>query len=157
DPQHRGEFLERFTVDTMAPTVRVATGDVNGDGKADLVTLDEASGEVEVFLQTSSSPLSFAASPAPIPMLGACAGLVLGDFDRDGKLDIVSVDAPGSRLLFLYGGGAAGFMLRESPTKASLGRAMAVGDVDGDGWPDVCVCGTGGTSVVCMLQNPSSP
>jgi hypothetical protein len=155
DPIFRDEFLSPVLVNSPGSCDRVATGDVNGDGRCDLVTMDESTGQASVFLQTSSSPLQFTVDTSP-PVISACHGLVVCDMDRDGLLDIVTNDPAGDRVVVLYGG-AAGFKLRESPTKQSLGRAMAVGDVDGDGWLDVVVVSEDGKSVACLHQQPTSP
>ncbi len=155
DPEHRTEIFPPVVIGVSASAVRVAAGDVNGDGRLDLVSLDEGSGDVSVLLQASSSPLDFAPAPAP-PSLGACHGLVLADMDRDGMMDVVTNDPSGDRVLFLFGG-AAGFTVRESPTRHTTGRAMAVGDVDADGWLDIVVAAEDGRSVVCLHQRPAEP
>jgi hypothetical protein len=154
DPVFRDGFLSPVLADTSGSADRVAIGDVDGDGRPDLVTLDETTGQATVLLQTSSPPLAFAPSAIPVPAVGACHGLVLADMDRDGRLDLVTNDPAGDRIVFLDGG-AAGFKLRESPTKQSTGRAWAVGDTDGDGWPDVVVVSEDGRSVVCLHQRPA--
>ena len=151
-----GGALSPVLVETGGSADRVAVGDVNGDGRADLVTMDESTGQATILLQTSSSPLAFGPSAVAPPPLGACHGLVLADVDRDGALDLVTNDPAGDRVLFLYGG-KGGFAFRESPTKASTGRAMAVADVDGDGWLDVVVVDEGGRSVTCLRQQPTAP
>ena len=156
DPVFRDGFLSPVLFDTTGSADCVATADVNGDGREDLVTLDESTGQATLLLQTSASPLAFAPSAVAPPPFGACHGLVLADFDHDGRVDILTNDPAGNRILFLFGG-AAGFKLRESPTLASTGRAMAVGDVDGDGFLDVVVAAEDGKSVVCLHQNPTQP
>jgi len=55
----RDEFLSPVLIDTAGSADRVATGDVNGDGRADIVVMDESTGQAQVFLQASASPLSF--------------------------------------------------------------------------------------------------
>lgn len=152
DPVFRDEFLAPTLIDTAGSADRVAVADVNGDGKLDLVAMDESTGAGTEMLQLNL----FSFGGIPIPPVGACRGLVLADVDRDGRVDCVTNDPVGDRVLFLFGG-AAGFTLRESPTKRSTGRAMAVGDTDGDGWLDVVVVSEDGRSVVCLHQRPAEP
>ncbi len=139
---------------TTGAADRVAVGDVNGDGMADIVVLDTTTGQAEILLKTSAGAYTPGKPPPPV---GACSGLVLVDLDRDGFLDLVTNRPEADAVAVLHGGLSGAFTLRESPTRASTGRCFAVGDVDGDGWCDLVVLGEDGTSAVCMHQRPGEP
>lgn len=159
DPTRRGALLPASFTALSAPASRVSVGDVNRDGLPDLVTLDESAGRVRLLLGTPAGP--FAAGPDPLAV-GACVGLTLVDVDRDGRLDAVT-NRPG------LGAAAVWFDVGAAPAATVVPLPLvclarvAVGDVTGDGWPDI-VCagrsgggGVGGAQVLVLAQDPRAP
>jgi hypothetical protein len=128
--------------------VRVAVGDVNGDGRDDIVTAN-GPGLQPVVSVYSGVPTAF--SPAPYGSFLAFDHTVrtgvrvaAGDLDGDGRADIaaVAVTADGPTLKIFDG--ATGALLRTlfpfaQATPDSL--RVAIGDVTGDGKPDLVVSG----------------
>jgi hypothetical protein len=102
----------------------VALGDVNGDGKLDILTTNEDDGAVSVligdgtgrFKPAKGSP--FAAGEHPYE------GLSVGDLNGDGRLDVVVPNIQGKTVSVLLGDGAGGFA-------AAPGSPVAVGDRPG--------------------------
>jgi hypothetical protein len=77
------------------------------------------------------------------------ASLALGDIDGDGHPDVAEAapyDGYG-HVRILYGDGHGGFPrvleLRGNPRRPTFGEALAIGDLDGDGHPDLAVSAPG--------------
>jgi FG-GAP-like repeat/Abnormal spindle-like microcephaly-assoc'd, ASPM-SPD-2-Hydin len=123
-----------------------ATGDVNGDGKPDLLVLSSYSDSPAAILLNSGNAV-FTAAPMSLPLqwtvgLGGtyydAVGATLYDLNGDQKLDLVSVDLGPNIVSVLYGNGNGAFA--QFPiygiSNGSLG-ALVTADFNNDGKPDV--------------------
>ena len=114
-----------------------APGDVNGDGYADVIARYRASGATSIYPGTASGKLGDA-----IRSTGRFSGdnllVGVGDFDGDGKNDLVGRRADTGKLL-LYPGEGGGTFGEASVLSASWAYNLTsgVGDYDGDGKPDL--------------------
>ncbi|HKB15714.1 MAG TPA: VCBS repeat-containing protein, partial [Planctomycetota bacterium] len=142
--------------------MRVAVGDLDGDGDLDAVKVngfDPASlGFPLRYLNDGAGGFALAANPPP---LGVFMDVALGDLDGDGDLDALfgmGVNPGASnntvRAYLNNGLGLFTWVPAATPSGPSLtARAVALGDLDGDGDLDAYL-GTGGdcTSSACAGQ-----
>jgi len=126
-------------------------GDVNGDGKPDLIAFGAALGKISVLLGrgdgTFAGPLNTNFSEDSL-----AESVALTDFDGDGVPDLV-VNEPGESVVsVLYGNGNGTFSSGPSfsANNPKMGfQEMAVGEFNGDGRPDLALSlGAGGFNVL---------
>lgn len=137
----------------------VGVGDFNNDGKVDLITTLENTttqqNKVVIALGNGDGTLQ---SPITIPSPPKSQVTAVADFDRDGFQDIVigAPKAPLDGIYLLLGQGNAKFVHEGNYATGSLvPAAIAVGDLNGDGYPDLVVL-DGGDSVEVLLNTGAS-
>ena len=118
-------------------SIRAASAaDINGDGHPDLIAGDERTG---MFVYLGRPHRTF---DAPVA-LGAGSGppyaIAVADLDRDGRPDIVVGHQEARGSVFFNQGGGRLSRFREEPWNDGKGSVygIAIGDLDGDGWPDI--------------------
>lgn len=116
----------------------IAVSDVNGDGKLDVVGLTQYNG-VFIFLGNGDGTFQAPANYATGTTFGCCNGLAVGDLNSDGKPDLAIANNDGISILLNKGNGTFGPVAYYPAGLAgsSPGDGIAIGDVNGDGKPDV--------------------
>lgn len=144
----------------------VAIGDLDGDGKADLAVSNESSRTISLYKNTTSSAASitFVAQGATTALGSGKPSIVaMGDLDGDGKTDL-AVSMFETQNVATYGNtstiGTISFSsanIIQSSIASGAGngpQSIAMGDIDGDGLPDIVSSNFGGGSTALgILRN----
>jgi hypothetical protein len=89
---------------------------------------------------------------APLPATGKGPnGVAMADLNRDGKLDLVTVNDDEDTVSVFLGTGDGRFLAKVDYAVGSRPNVLALGDLDGDGTPDVVVVNTASKSVSVLL------
>ena len=142
---------------------QVAIADVNGDGKPDLIVVNDSdsgdggNGNVSILLGngdgTFQAPVSYDSGG------GGAVSLAVADLNGDGFPDVAVVNEFGSG----SGSGTVGVLLNNGDgtfqaavsysSGGSLASEVAIGDLSGDGYPDLVVTNYEDGTVGVLLNN----
>ena len=152
----------------------VALGDLDGDGRSDLVVTDFHDRTTVAF--QARAPGTYLDASKALGLTAATRhtlgfGVALTDFDGDGALDLIQANghvldrarlgtpfAMRPTLLHNEGGRLVDVSDRAGPwfARPILGRGLAVGDLDGDGRPDVVVNSLDAPAVLLHNVSPGA-
>jgi hypothetical protein len=138
-----GSFTSQGPMPTGSSPMALAAADLNGDGKSDLIVADFGSTTLDVFLGNGNGTFTSAGSvPAASPTFGSFGpvGIVTGDFDNDGKLDI-AVALTSNAMSMLKGNGNGTFQAAVTNIIFNFPNpnSIAATDFDGDGNLDLII------------------
>ena len=154
-----------FTAGSFATPYNMAVGDMNRDGKPDIIVANLLKGTLGI-LGNASTPGSINSSSfSPMQEFGAGMYpryLAVGDLDGDNMPDIAVANEKSNNVSVLRNttlpGSSGGFSFAgkvDFPTGLSP-NCVAVGDMDGDGKPDLAVVNYGSNSISVLRNTASS-
>jgi len=137
------EGIARFgaavNTDIAPGAAGMTVGDWNMDGRSDLAVVrqvGDANGGVVILLASGRGTF---ATAAPLTTGPAPTGIDTGDFNNDGRLDLVVANQGDNTFSVWLGAGNGTFAAPTSVAVTGGPRAVAVGDFDRDGFDDVAM------------------
>jgi hypothetical protein len=135
----------------------IAIGDVDGNGSPDVVVSDVFYEEntIAVLINDGVGGLTPGAS---LLIDGAVQGLAIGDFNGDGRADLLVSNAdipdggPGVQLLFGQAAGSFSAPVTVPGIQGTSWGGVAVGDLNADGISDIVGNSSDGTALVVLLN-----
>ncbi|MCX6290696.1 MAG: FG-GAP-like repeat-containing protein, partial [Bacteroidetes bacterium] len=155
-------FAPGVSFATTTQPHKIDVGDLDGDGKPDVVITAFTSNTMSVFRNTSTAgTISFASrqdfAPGTVPYF-----VHIGDLDGDGKSDIALVNRDVATLAIYQNKSTPGIISLAArqdfatPTGTFTHYGVAFGDLNGDGKPDIVV-GNYTLNVTSVFRNTSVP
>jgi len=155
-------FTPRVVDGNLSGAVSVTTGDVDGDGKLDILAAGENLNQIIWYQNNGARPAGFTPrfirnGPVPDPALDYAKTVAAADLDKDGDLDILF----GSEQENLVGwyenqGRGAAFVEHVLITDANHIKMVTASDVDSDGDLDI-IAAASDDNTVRFFENDGKP
>ena len=156
-------FSSQVTFTTGTNPFSISIDDINGDGKPDLAVATAGSNNASILLNTTatggatptfSSNFDFATGTSP-------QSLSIGDINGDNKPDLAVANfSSGSASILLNttdtGGATPTFSPKVDFPTGTGPRSVSIGDINGDGKPDLAVANYGSDTTSILLNTTAT-
>lgn len=142
----------------IGPTARkAALGDLDGNGSLDIAVAEHDSNAITVFTNDGKGRFTALASRpevAPASVRPHTHAVAISDVNGDGRSDLIATAANAGAIAVMLGDGKGGFA-HATGSPMRVGRhpydSISIGDLNGDGKPDIVTPDMHGNAVVALL------
>ncbi len=169
-----GTFSQAINYPTSAsPPSGLAVGDLTGNGSKDMVVANITTGTLAIFMETSPTSGAYGAATT-VTVGGQPNDVQIADINGDGMPDLIVADNTGKVTYLLQNPASPGTfetgislpisnpkITAEGSAYITRGISVAVGDLNGDGLPDLAVTSFDNVGdygqVTIYFQDPAHP
>jgi hypothetical protein len=144
-------FLNQTVYDTGLSPVAMAAGDINHDGRTDLVTANSQAASIGVFLQNASLGKMEAQSTYSVGQ--GPQGVAIGDLNGDGRLDVAVACSGLGTLEVLLQASDGSLQGALSYSSGNGARAVAIADFNFDTLNDIVVVNSVDRTLSLFIQD----
>jgi hypothetical protein len=145
----QGVFLARTFQAVNSAPANLAMGDVNGDGRTDVVVSNRSSSKVSVLLGQAAGTLGAKTDYTTGSMPG---GVALQDINADGRLDIVVCNISSNTVSVLLGQAGGSFAAKVDYATGTNPVDLELVDVNGDGRRDIVLVNESDNNISVLLK-----
>jgi hypothetical protein len=153
------DFATKVEISSFGIVTAVSIGDLDADGKLDLVVVDSGYDGGVSILRNISSLGSIAFAPKVDFATGKNPSEIsISDIDGDGKTDLIVLNIIGNTVSVLRNTSISGSISFASKVNFATGKhpnSIAPGDLDGDGKVDLVITNSG-SNTLSIFRNTSS-
>jgi len=147
------------SVDSNIETTRYAIGDIDNDGKPDVITIDRLNNTVSVYRNISAGGIISFAAKTDFTTGQSPRSVNFADIDGDGKQDIIVTNF-GANTVSVFKNTSIGTTISFAPkidfATATQPATIAIADLDKDGRPDLVINTVNLEGYVSVLRNTST-